>query len=156
MTPAERRVKFRVGLNPTYIKKYDLLCEFLQSHWAPISGIRTFDEQTALYAQGRVLGGRIVTHAQAGESPHNYGCATDWVPFIGTTPIWPEAGDPQWNPYVIACLKAGLHWGGDFKKGFQDRPHNELLIGCGWHTILQAYQQGGMDAAQALIQAQMR
>ncbi len=33
---------------------------------------RSNDEQNALYAQGRTASGKVVTNAQAGQSPHNY------------------------------------------------------------------------------------
>jgi len=47
-------------------------------------GLRTFAEQRALYLKGRDLAGniidptKIVTHAKAGESYHNYGLAVDF------------------------------------------------------------------------------
>ena len=43
-------------------------------------GLRTFEEQLALYAIGRTKPGRIVTKAKPGESYHNHGLAFDWVP----------------------------------------------------------------------------
>ncbi|WP_246303048.1 M15 family metallopeptidase [Paenibacillus plantarum] len=40
-----------------------------------VQGLRTMDEQAALYAQGRTTVGSIVTNARAGYSYHNYGLA---------------------------------------------------------------------------------
>ena len=42
-----------------------------------ISGIRTYEEQNALYALGRTETGRIVTNAKGGQSNHNFGIAWD-------------------------------------------------------------------------------
>lgn len=40
---------------------------------------RTFQEQDAIYAQGRTTPGNIVTYAKGGQSYHNYGLAVDIV-----------------------------------------------------------------------------
>ena len=42
-----------------------------------ISGLRTYAEQNALYAQGRTEPGRVVTNARGGYSNHNFGIAFD-------------------------------------------------------------------------------
>lgn len=46
-------------------------------------GLRTFEEQNALYAQGRTKPGSKVTNAKAGQSFHNYGQAIDLVELKG-------------------------------------------------------------------------
>ena len=48
-----------------------------------ISGLRTYDEQNDLYAQGRTKPGRIVTNARGGFSNHNFGIAFDVGVFEG-------------------------------------------------------------------------
>jgi hypothetical protein len=48
-----------------------------------ISGLRTYDEQNALYAQGRDKPDRIVTNARGGYSNHNFGVAFDVGLFKG-------------------------------------------------------------------------
>ena len=40
-------------------------------------GTRTYEEQNALYAQGRTAPGKIVTNARGGQGAHNFGLATD-------------------------------------------------------------------------------
>src|SRR6516162_6132343 len=42
-----------------------------------ISGLRTYEEQDELYAQGRTKPGKIVTKAKGGQSWHNFGTAFD-------------------------------------------------------------------------------
>lgn len=58
------------------------LDEMVQTGIRPLiyCGFRSFEEQLALFAQGRTKPGRIVTKARPGESYHNYGLAFDWVP----------------------------------------------------------------------------
>ena len=47
-----------------------------------VQGLRTIDEQNALYAQGRTKPGKKVTNAKGGQSYHNYGLAVDIYPVI--------------------------------------------------------------------------
>jgi peptidoglycan LD-endopeptidase CwlK len=49
-----------------------------------VSGLRTYAEQDALYAQGRSRPGHIVTHAKGGYSNHNFGIAFDVAVFEGS------------------------------------------------------------------------
>lgn len=156
MTTEERRLKFRQGLSSLYLPIYDTICSLLPSPWAPFYGVRTFDEQTGLYAIGRTTGqpGKTVTDAKAGESPHNYGCASDWIIWTENgQPIWMNERDGRWQAYDDACSKAGAIWGGNFHKS--DRPHNELHIECDWKHVLLAYGQNGMTAAQQFIEERM-
>jgi peptidoglycan L-alanyl-D-glutamate endopeptidase CwlK len=90
-----------------------------------ISGLRTFAEQDALYAQGRTAKGRIVTNARAGYSNHNFGTAFDvglfeGKKYLGESPKYKELGQ--------AGKSLGLVWGGDFKS-IKDEPHFEILTG---------------------------
>ena len=90
-----------------------------------ISGLRTFEEQDALYAQGRTAKGKIVTNARAGYSNHNFGTAFDIGIFdekkyLGESPKYKELGE--------AGKSLGLVWGGDFKS-IKDEPHFEIPTG---------------------------
>jgi len=84
-------------------------------------GLRTLDEQAALYAQGRTAPGSIVTQAKAGSSPHNYAAALDVV-FLDAKgqPDWKG----PWEKIGVIGEKLGLVWGGHFKT-IVDRPHFE-------------------------------
>lgn len=150
MNPAERRVHYRQNLSLLYLPVYDQLCESLPPEWGPFYGLRTFEEQTQLYAQGRTLPGIIVTDARAGESPHNYGCASDWIVWDeNNRPIWIDAHDPRWQIYLSAILKAGGRPG--FMFHHSDPPHNELAIDCSWKHVLLAFKTNNMTAAQEKI-----
>lgn len=82
------------------------------------SAHRSYEEQNALYEQGRSKPGNIVTNARGGYSSHNFGTAFDITIFRGATPIW-ESPDYQ----VVGRLgkSIGLSWGGDWSK--PDDPH---------------------------------
>lgn len=142
----ERRAKFRKGLSNLYLPIYDVLCNQLPSEWQPCQGLRTIEEQDALYAQGRTLPGNIVTRAKGGESAHNYGCATDWCIFEEGKPIW-DARDKRWKDYEYACAKAGAKWGGIFG----DFPHNELPLTVSWKTVAIIRREKGEEEATQYI-----
>jgi hypothetical protein len=108
------------------------------------SGLRTFAEQDALYAQGRTTPGDIVTKARAGQSNHNYGLAADVVPLADGRPNW-NAPSATWQVLGEEGKRAGLSWGGEWK-GFVDRPHFELPVGMSVQECFRIYQQGGLDA----------
>lgn len=99
-----------------------------------VQGLRTIEEQNALYAQGRTKPGAIVTNAKGGSSYHNYGLAIDLVEM--------KAGKANWEfnyklllPYAE---KYGLTWGGSFKS-IKDQPHFEKTFGNNWKTLLAKY-----------------
>lgn len=134
----EKRIEeIRKGLHPLYQPYFDALCYELDDDWIPYSGFRSFVQQDALYMQGRTQPGKIVTHAQGGDSPHNWGCASDFT-------IFDQEGNPTWShsfwdEYALVVRKIGLTWGGDFFK-FPDRPHNELAIGITWAKVGEFYR----------------
>lgn len=140
----DRRDHFRINLHPLYLPFYDALCAKLGVEWQPYSGLRTFDEQTELYAKGRTSGmigkGFRVTNAKAGQSAHNYGCGTDWTKFDSQEkPIWLLKEDSSWQEYVTAVTAVGLRSGIEFG----DIDHNELKLDVSWNEILAAFQHGG-------------
>lgn len=87
-----------------------------------ISGLRTYEEQNALYEQGRSKSGKVVTNARGGYSNHNFGIAFD----IG---VW-EGGkyadeSPKYKAVGALSTGLGLEWGGNWKS-IQDEPHYQL------------------------------
>lgn len=98
-----------------------------------ISGLRSYQEQATLYAQGRTAPGLKVTNARPGYSNHNFGTAWDIGLFKGKryltdSPVYSEIGQ--------AARSLGITWGGDFKS-FKDTPHYEIPTG---HTLAQMRQ----------------
>lgn len=87
-----------------------------------ISGLRTYAEQDALYAQGRTAPGKIVTNARAGYSNHNFGIAFDVGVFEGNQYL-PES--PKYAAVGALGRDLGLEWGGNWST-FVDQPHFQL------------------------------
>lgn len=87
-----------------------------------ISGTRSYEEQDALYAQGRTAPGLIVTKARAGYSNHNFGIAFDIGVFEGRRYL-PES--PKYKAVGALGIDLGLEWGGSWKS-LTDEPHFQL------------------------------
>lgn len=112
------------------------------------SGGRSFEEQQALYNQGRTTKGPIVTNAKPGQGFHNYFLAIDGALLIdGKIVSWDFGRDfdgdhvADWIE-VVAIFKAhGFSWGGDWKS-FKDFPHFEMTFGKKWQDLLSLYQKG--------------
>lgn len=106
------------------------------------SGRRTMAEQRALYAQGRTAAGKIVTNAQAGDSPHNFGLSFDFA-FANALgqPTWPDNG--PWAEVAAIGKKLGMEWGGDWKS-FKDRPH---LESPSWRVARTEWKAGNLAVA---------
>lgn len=85
------------------------------------STLRTMEEQSALYAQGRTTPGNIVTNARGGQSYHNYACAFDFCPIVN--------GKCQWNDLDLfkKCgaigESVGLEWAGRWAGKFREVAH---------------------------------
>lgn len=109
---------------------------------------RSFREQANLYSKGRELvngvmvvrdKSKVVTNARAGESPHNWGLAADFVLDLNhlfwsdkTKPLspWDDGkGDFRiksvWDALGVHAEDLGLEWGGRWSS-FKDLPHVEL------------------------------
>jgi peptidoglycan L-alanyl-D-glutamate endopeptidase CwlK len=90
-----------------------------------IQGLRTIQEQNAMYAEGRTAPGQKVTNAIGGYSWHNFGLAVDCVPGIRGEIPWQPNFDPK-HPDFTAMIKAGEAQGlvsGSTWKSIPDEPH---------------------------------
>lgn len=87
-----------------------------------ISGLRTYEEQDALYAKGRTAPGPKVTNARGGYSNHNFGIAFDVGVFSGSSYI-PES--PKYKAVGMLAMDMGLEWGGNWTS-MVDQPHFQL------------------------------
>jgi peptidoglycan LD-endopeptidase CwlK len=113
-----------------------------------VQGLRTFDEQQALYNQGRTTPGKVVTNSKAGQSYHNYGLAIDfailydkdkngtfealsWDLLVDMDKDWQK----DWMEVVDLFEAANYTWGGRFHS-IQDNPHLEKTFGINWRTML--------------------
>lgn len=93
-----------------------------------ICGSRTFEEQDALYAQGRTTPGDIRTHARGGWSWHNYKLAGDIGIFnyegqyIDDVMVQHEV-DEIYKAAGELAETFGLEWGGRWPGAKCDMPH---------------------------------
>lgn len=87
-----------------------------------ISGFRTYEEQAALYAQGRSAPGRVITNARPGYSNHNFGIAFDVGVFEGKRYL---GESPKYKAVGALGMDIGLDWGGSWKTRV-DEPHFQL------------------------------
>lgn len=117
------------------------------SHMRIIQGLRTIEEQNALYAQGRTTKGPIVTKAKGGSSYHNYGLAIDFCLIIDNKEVsWNVSKDydgdgmADWMEVVKVFKAAGWTWGGDFKT-IVDMPHFEKTFNNNWRDLLAKYEK---------------
>lgn len=111
-------------------------------------GLRTVEEQQALYEQGRTKPGQKVTNAKGGQSYHNYGLAIDFALLIdGKTVVWETGKDydgdhvSDWMEVVKVFKAAGFTWGGDWVS-LKDYPHFEMTFGYHWPDLLALYNTG--------------
>jgi peptidoglycan L-alanyl-D-glutamate endopeptidase CwlK len=105
-------------------------------------GVRTMDEQAAIYAQGRTTVGKIVSQAKPGYSPHNWGVAFD-IAFKGAE-LYPALSDPLWSKVAAIAKKLGLEWGGDWSS-FKDYPHFQDLKGYRMDYAKNDFQANKVD-----------
>lgn len=120
-------------------------------------GVRTKEEQTALFAQGRTVlfdakGKRLgkVTNAQWWQTMHFYGLAFDIVVLYdvdnnGTFEVasWDlvkdldEDGKADWREAIDYLKSQGFEWGGDWK--FKDAPHFQMVFNNSWKELYAKY-----------------
>ncbi len=115
-----------------------------------VQGYRTFEEQAALYAQGRSKPGPIVTNAPAGFSNHNYSLAIDFCLLKNGGAIsWSQVedndkdGKKDWMEVVEIFKSAGYDAGIDWK--FKDAPHLEKMFGYTIRQLLKLKTDGKVD-----------
>lgn len=105
-----------------------------------ISGLRSWDAQAALYAQGRTKPGPIVTKARPGSSWHNYGLAIDLGLFkdgIYLDDKQPILADKLYAELGKIAAAMGIEWAGTWKS-FSEGPHFQVTFGL---TLAQARER---------------
>jgi peptidoglycan L-alanyl-D-glutamate endopeptidase CwlK len=152
-------VKINLGLlYPPFAAKIlelQTACAQRGAHFYMTQGLRTMDEQAALYAQGRTKPGNRVTNAKPGSSLHNFGIAVD---FTLDADLTKPGLQPDWQEAHYAMLgeearKLGLVWGGDWHS-IKDNPHvewNLAAINLKLADIQKLEADGGLDAVWAAL-----
>ena len=104
-----------------------------------ISGTRSYEEQNALFRQGRFgHPGPRVTNARGGQSRHNFGIAWDIGIFDGGTYL---GESPLYDRAAEVGLFDGIEWGGHWTS-FVDRPHYQLGTGLSTSEIRTRFEAG--------------
>lgn len=121
------------------VKKIITECDIALSGRSKIritQGLRTFEEQDALYKQRPK-----VTNAKGGQSVHNYGFAVDIVLIIDgkiaswdTHKDWDLDGIADWDECVKIFAKHGWSWGGNWNT-FKDMPHFDKIGFNNWRVL---------------------
>ena len=118
-----------------------------------VQGLRTIEEQDALYAQGRTKPGKIVTNAKGGSSFHNYGVAIDFAIMYDkdnngtyeelswdTNIDFDKNGKTEWKAVVDNFVTLGWGWGGAWRT-FKDLPHLEKTFKLTWRDMFDKYNK---------------
>lgn len=120
-----------------------------------VQGLRTIQQQNALYAEGRTTPGEKVTNAIGGYSWHNFGLAVDCIPGIRGEDPW----QPNWDarhPDFAAMIAAGEAQGlvsGSSWKSMPDEPHFQLagIPVSPTDETRDVIMQSGMEAVWATV-----
>jgi len=104
-------------------------------------GLRTWEEQDALYAQGRTAPGKIVTKARGGQSYHNFGLAFDILVLDAMGKADWDSSHPGWSQAADVGKALGLEWGGDWQT-IKDQPHFQYTGGLGLDRCRLLYPKG--------------
>lgn len=105
-----------------------------------ISGTRTYEQQNALFRQGRFGNpGPVITKARGGQSNHNFGVA--WDIGIFTSKGGYLADGKEYDQVAKLGQSASVEWGGSWKS-FPDRPHYQLILGKSVSELRVAYEEG--------------
>lgn len=131
-------------------------CAARGAQYVATSGLRTYEQQNALYAQGRTAPGRKVTNARGGQSLHNFAVAVDFAPHVGGRyrgKLNPDYREANYRILGEEAAKAGLEWGGAWTS-IKDTPHVQLPLkryGVKLADLDREYRKGGYVAVFAYL-----
>jgi peptidoglycan L-alanyl-D-glutamate endopeptidase CwlK len=105
------------GVHPLLVASLELALQTSPHDFAIVQGVRTQEEQNALYEQGRTKPGPIVTWTR--NSNHlvkkdGYGHAIDFAAFVDGKISWDEK---YYTPIADAIIKAGKQAGVTLESG---------------------------------------
>lgn len=121
--------------------------------------LRTWEQQDALFAQGRTAPGKIVTNASGGLSGHNFGYCVDFVPDDPNFPKFQadyNTSHSSWKVLLGLALQCGLAEGAQWRT-FPDMPHLYLreLPATPTDRMRAIYRTGGLSAVYDWITQQL-
>jgi peptidoglycan L-alanyl-D-glutamate endopeptidase CwlK len=128
---SKKSIERLVGVHPDLVAVVQRAIEISKVDFTVICGVRTFQEQTDLYAKGRTKPGPVVTwtlNSQHLKQKTGYSHAVDLAAWVNGKISW------EWPHYIniedamnstAQELGIKIKWGGDFTR--PDGPHFELL-----------------------------
>jgi peptidoglycan L-alanyl-D-glutamate endopeptidase CwlK len=141
---SKRTLEALAGLNKKFRAKAEKFLASLDAVKAKygitievISGLRSYQQQAALFAQGRTKPGKRVTNARPGSSWHNYGLAIDLGLFKAGKYLDesnPALADAIYLQIATIAEAQGLEWAGRWRS-FMETPHFQDRFGM---TLSQA------------------
>lgn len=127
-------------------------------------GLRTIEEQDALFFKGRDSDGdvinkaQIVTNARGGHSWHNFGLAVDCYPEGTDLKIDWNPQHPQWKRMEVIGVSLGLCSGANWVR-LVDAPHFQLTgrfpEGAPTDEVRELYKSGGLLAVWTAVEASL-
>jgi peptidoglycan L-alanyl-D-glutamate endopeptidase CwlK len=129
---SERSIARFDGVHPKLVQVAVEALEMSPYDFGISQGVRTKEQQEALYAQGRTKAGPIVTwtlNSKHLKQSDGHGHAIDIAIYIKGKLTWDEHYYDAVAPYFKAAAKrigVNLTWGGDWKR--KDRPHYEINV----------------------------
>jgi len=118
-----------------------------------ISGLRTWEEQAEIFAQGRTKPGERVTNARPGSSWHNFGLAVDLGLFDGRAYVdntdRPRA-EKVYRALAEIAKEYGIEWGGYWRGKFKDTPHFEYHPGLNLAEAARRLKSSGFDVQRVI------
>lgn len=140
------------------IKKLSTRCIQEGFYIIVVQGLRTVEEQQALYDQGRTKPGKIVTNAPGGHSWHNMGLAVDCAPEDAEGAIDWNPDHPQWKTMERIGVSLGLTSGANWVR-LKDAPHFQLTgpfpENAPTDDVRELYASGGLQAVWNVVEASL-
>jgi len=140
------------------IEKLSTRCILEGFYITVAQGLRTVEEQQALYEQGRTTPGKIVTNAQGGHSWHNFGLAVDCYPEDSDGKVDWNADHPHWKTMERIGVSLGLTSGANWVR-IVDAPHFQITgrfpVGAPDDEVRELYKQGGLQAVWDAVEASL-
>lgn len=109
-------------VHPELSRRIHQLADLLSFPIIITQGLRTYQQQDALYAQGRTTPGKVVTEAKGGYSMHCFGMAVDVAPLNEDGSVDWNDKSAQWQEILDKAPSCGLAEGAQWRS-FPDMPH---------------------------------
>lgn len=164
-TASQERLKAVFPLLATKIYQLSTLMAAEELFITVAQGLRTIEEQDALFAKGRDAEGnvinkaQVVTNARGGHSWHNFGLAVDCYPVDKTSNgvDW-NPQHPDWKRMEALGVSLGLTSGANWIR-IVDAPHFQLTgrfpVGAPDDEVRELYKSGGLLAVWAAVEASL-